>query len=128
MNDLEHSIVALYVVMATTGALALAYVLRQAINDNHLSRTDPPRVRSARKAVFGISAYFLLLTVFFRDRWLVHPSLIAVGIVVIGFMVAVIMVLAVNMVSFRLRQTPIDGAKMRIPDAIPARLRGRRYS
>ena len=126
MNDLESCIVDIYVVVATLGAFFLAYVLRQAINDNTLSRTDPRAIKKFRKGAFGTAAYFLLLTVFFRDRWLLHPSLVATGLVAIGFMMSAIFILTVNSVSLK-RRTPDDGTGIRLPNAAPVRLRGPRY-
>lgn len=128
MNDLETSVVAVYIIMATASACGLAYMLRQALNDPHLSRVDPPVIRTSRKVVFGVGAYFLLLTAYCRDYWLVHPSLVAVGLVVIGFMLSLILILTVNIVSLKLRQPPLDGAKIRLAGyAAPARLRRSQY-
>jgi hypothetical protein len=127
MNDLETCIVAVYCVTATFSACALAYVLRQALNDINLSRLEPPSIRKWRKIAFGTAAYFLLFTIYFKGHWLVHPSLVAVGVVAIGFMASVIFILTVNSLSLRSRQTPVDRTGIRIANVAPARLRGPRY-
>ena len=126
MNDLEICIVDAYVIVAVFVAIVLAYVLRQAINDNNLSRNEPRTIKKFRKGAFGTAAYFLLLTVFFRDRWLVHPSLVATGLVAIGFLMSAGFILTVNSMSLK-RRTPDDGTGIRLPNAAPVRLRGPRY-
>lgn len=107
MNEL---FVGIYDLAAFSGMFFLMFVIRQAQNDLHLRRTDPPSVKDARKLAFFSAATFLLLTVCFQDYWLVHPSVIAVALVSTGFVIGAIGILAVSLISMHLR-APRDGHK-----------------
>jgi len=103
MNNL---VITLYDLSAYAGALFLAFVLRQAMNDLHITRTDSQWIQNARRNAFISAAAFLFLTVYFQPYWLEHPSVIAVGLVCTGLMLGLIWVLAVSVVSLRLRAPP----------------------
>ncbi len=121
MND---AIVFVYDSSALAGALFLMFVIRQAMNDLHIKRTDPPEVQNARKLAFFSAAAFLLLTVVFQDYWLIHPSVFTVGIVATGLVGGAIWILAVNIVSLHMRAPP-SGHKTRVSalGAIAKRIR-----
>jgi hypothetical protein len=106
MNEL---VIASFDVVAFGGVLLLMYVIRQAQNDLHLRRTDRPRVLQARKAMFFADAAYVLLTVFFQDYWLRHPSVIVTGLVVTGHLLGGMSLLAVSLVSMQER-APRDGS------------------
>lgn len=114
MNDL---VVAIYDIAAFAGTLFLMFVIRQAINDLHIKRTDPLSVQNARKIAFFAAASFLMLSVCFQNYWLVHPSLVPVGLVATGLVVGAIAILAVNVISLHLR-APGNGHKIRISSVI----------
>lgn len=103
MNEL---IVALYDLVALAGVLFLAYVIRQAMNDPHLKRVDPPTIKKARKNTFFAAAAFLSFTVCFQDYWLIHPSVIAVGLVTSGLIAGAIAILMVSLISMKRRAPP----------------------
>lgn len=103
---MSEIVIAMYELTAFSGALFLVFVIRQVMNDLHLKRTDPPSVQSARKIAFFSAAAFLLLTVCFKNYWLVHPSVITVGFVATGLIAGAIAILAVNIISLRLRIPP----------------------
>lgn len=101
MNDyMVHA----FDVIALIGALMLVFVGRQAMNDLHLRRTDPPNVAKARKLTFYASSAFVLLTVCFQYYWLTA----AVAPVVSGYILMSISILSVSLVSMALRKPP-DG-------------------
>lgn len=114
MNEL---IVATYDLAAFAGMFLLIHVIRQAMNDIHLNRTDSPWVIKARKRAFFADAAFLLLTVCFQDYWLRDPSLIAVGIVTIGLVTGGIAILAVNVISLHMRAPPQNNSGFRVSQA-----------
>ena len=87
-------------------ALILAFVIRQAVNDLHLNRTDPPSVAKARKMTFYAGAGYIMLTLCFQHYWLLHPTVVSVAIVVSGYLVMCISILSVSMVSMALRKPP----------------------
>jgi NADH:ubiquinone oxidoreductase subunit 6 (subunit J) len=99
-------VIALYDLSAYAGALFLAFVLRQALNDMHIGRTDPQWIQNARRNAFISAAAFLFLTIYFQPYWLEHPSVITVGLVCTGLMLELIWVLAVSVISLRLRAPP----------------------
>jgi hypothetical protein len=103
MNEIA---IAIYVVVALAGALLLMSVIFQASNDLHLNRTDHPSIIKARKNAFFGDAIFLTLTVVFREYWLVHPSVIATGLVAAGLVGGGIMLLVVNVISLHMRAPP----------------------
>lgn len=103
MNEL---VIAVYDIVAFAGVLLLMYVIRQAQNDLHLTRTDRPQVAKARKATFFADAAYVLLTIFFQDYWLVHPSVVMTGLVVTGLVGGGMAILAVSVVSMHERAPP----------------------
>lgn len=110
MNEL---IVALYDIAAFAGALLLVHVITQAENDLHLNRTDRPLVRKARKISFYSDAAFLLLTICLQNYWLVNPTTISVGVVVILQIFFGGAILAINVISLRERAPPSAGHRTR---------------
>ena len=109
MNDI---IITLYVLTASILMFQLAFVLRQAINDNYLRQNDSPGVILARKASFATGFFFVPLTVILKDYWLV-PALnvnivvsIGIGTVLTALNVIAIGILSVSMVSMRQRAPP----------------------
>jgi len=117
MNNL---VIAVYDLVAFAGVLLLMYVIRQAQNDLHLNRTDRPQVAKARKVTFFADAAYVLLTVFFQDYWLVHPSVVMTGLVVTGLVGGGMCILAVSVVSMHERAPPSNGTisrSYRIPSS-----------
>lgn len=106
MNNL---VIAIFDFVAFAGVLLLMYVIRQAQNDLHLNRTDRPGVMKARKATFFADAAYVLMTVFFQDYWLVHPSVVMTGLVVTGLVAGGMSILAVSVVSMHERAPPSSG-------------------
>src|ERR1700694_2483775 len=106
MNKL---IVLLFDVVAISAAMALVYVGMQAAKDLHLNRTDRPWVRKYRKASFMADAAYILLTICFQGYWLVNPTTVSVGIVVILQMVFGGAILVASFVSMRERAPPQNG-------------------
>jgi|KBSMisStaDraftv2_1062788.scaffolds.fasta_scaffold52961_3 hypothetical protein len=111
MNEL---VIAFYDLVAFSGVLLLMYVIRQAQNDLHLNRTDRPRVMHWRKVTFFADAVYVLLTIFFQDYWLAHPSVIVTGLVVTGHVAGGMSILAVSVVSMRERAPPSHGHGFRV--------------
>lgn len=103
MNEL---VIAIYDIAAFMGVLLMMYVIRQAQNDLHLNRTDRLQVAMARKATFFADALYVLLTIFFQDYWLTHPSVVVTGLVVTGHIVGGMSILAVSVVSMHERAPP----------------------
>lgn len=100
---MNETFIAIYVVFAFAGALLLIYVSIQAGNDLHLKRTDHPKVFKARKIVFFGDAMFVVLTVIYREYWLVHPTTLTVALVGIGFVGGGMSLLIVSLVSMHMR-------------------------
>jgi len=118
MNELFITIaVGVYNVAALSGALFLVIVITQATNDLHLKRTDRPALRKQRRMAFYADAAFLLLTACFQKYWLLNPTTIPVAIVVIGYMMGGIWILAVNSASLRERAPPNNRSGFRISEA-----------
>jgi len=104
----------------------LMYVIRQAQNDLHLKRTDRSRVVQWRKITFFADAAYVLLSVFFQDYWLRHPSVVVTGLVVTGHLLGGMSLLAVSMVSMTERAPP-GGHSERMTGAWPAAYFARFY-
>ncbi len=103
---MSNLVIALFDTVAFAGVLMLMYVIRQALNDLHLKRTDRPMVLQARKATFFADAIYILLTVYFQDYWLVHPSVVVTGLVVTGHLAGGMSILAVSLISMKERAPP----------------------
>jgi len=109
MNDI---IIFMYVTTAGALMVFLAFVLRQAMNDNYLRRNDSPNVIKARKISFAMGFFFLPITVILRQYWLIPilniDVLVSIGIaaVLIGLMDIAIVILSVSMASMHYRAPP----------------------
>jgi hypothetical protein len=120
MSEIFVSIaIAVYNIAAVTGAVFLAIVITQAGNDLHLKRNERPALRVARRNAFYADAAFILLTACFQKYWLLSLpgwAIIAVSIVVSGYIAGGIWILAVNSTSLRERVPPShhDGYRMPI--------------
>ncbi len=115
MNNL---IVALYDIFAISAALMLVYVGVQAMNDLHLSRTDRPWLKNYRKMSFFADASFQFLTVCFQRYWLIDPTTVSVGIVVIMQILFGGAILVASIVSMRERAPPQDGHRVQMPSGL----------
>ena len=104
MNSFEKLAVGSYDIIIFACAIFLMVVLRQAMNDLHLSRNESPMLIAARTRAFGMAAYFAVMTVYFQDYWLIHPSIIAVAAIIAGLLLGCIHIMIVNMASFRARK------------------------
>lgn len=109
MNNL---VVALFDIVAFAGVLLLMYVIRQAQNDLILRRNDRPGVLQARKWTFYGDAMYVLLTIYFQDYWLVHPSVVVTGLVVTGHLLGGMSLLMVSLISMQERD-PASGLRDR---------------
>jgi hypothetical protein len=109
MNKL---IVLTFDAVAFSAAMALVYVGMQAAKDLHLNRTDRPWVRKYRKASFIADAAYIFLTVCFQNYWLVNPTTVSVGIVVILQMVFGGAILVASFVSMKERAPPQSGHRI----------------
>jgi len=101
--------IAVYNIAVVIGAFFLVIVVTQAGNDLHLNRHERPALRMARKNAFFADAAFVLLTACLQKYWLLNlPSgaIIAVSIVVTGYIAGGICILAVNSTSLREREPP----------------------
>lgn len=119
---MSEIVVALYDTSAFAGTLFLIFVIRQAMDDLHIRRTDPLSVQNARKVAFFSAASFLLLSIIFQDYWLRNPSVVSVGLVSTGLVVGAIAILAINVISLHLR-APGSGHKVRLRDIIGTAIR-----
>jgi len=112
MNEL---VIALYDLVAFAGMLFLMIVITQAMNDSLLRRNDSSWVQTHRKRAFYGAAAYLLLTICIQDYWLVHPTVVSVGLVVTGLLLGSNWILAVNSISLGSRVPPDHGSRMRNP-------------
>lgn len=119
MSDLAILAVAMFNVTAFVVATLLMFVVTQATKDLHLKKNDSAAVKSSRKTSFYSAAAYLILSVIFQDYWLIHPSVVATGFVVSGFIAGAGWVLAVSMVSMKSRAPPEgNGASEPIPSTL----------
>ena len=103
--------VTLFNVVALSVVALLMFVVTQATKDQHLKRHDSTAVKSSRKNSFYSAASYLILSIIFQDYWLIHPSVVATGLVVTGFIAGAGWVLAVSLVSMKSRAPP-EGHEM----------------
>jgi hypothetical protein len=109
---MNNIIIFLYCVTAGMLMLELAFVLRQAMNDNYLRRNDSLTVTFARKISFAMGFFFLPLTVLSRRFWLfpilnIDPLVsLGIGVVLIGLMDIAIVILSVSVASMYYRAPP----------------------
>ncbi len=120
MSDLAIMAIAAFNITAFVVATLLMFVITQATKDLHLKKNDSIAVKSSRKTSFYSAAAYLILSVIFQDYWLIHPSVVATGFVVTGFIAGAGWVLAVSLVSMKSR-APSEGNGA--PQPVPTPLR-----
>lgn len=109
---IETIIVYAYDALAILAACLLAYVGTQASKDMHLNRTDRPWVRKYRFMSFIADAAFQFLSVCFQQYWLLHPTVVSVGAVVILQILFGGAILVASLVSMRERAPPSTGHRI----------------
>lgn len=120
MNELV--VIWIYNIVVFAGMLFLMVVVTQAMNDPLLRRNDSVPLQRARKNSFYGAGAYLLLTMCLQEYWLLHPTVISVGLVVIGLLLGSIWILAVNVLSLASRVPPSNGSRAVNPSFRPAYL------
>jgi len=123
MNEIATLIILVYNVLVIGDVLLLAFVITQARDDLHLSRTDPVGVSRERRRSFAVGSFFLLMTGFFQDYWLIHPTTIGVGLLAVGFIGTSAYILSVSSISMRLRAPPSNQSGFHAETAAHSRWR-----
>jgi hypothetical protein len=123
---MNNFVIAMYDLAASFGMIFLVFVIGQTMNDAYHKRTDAAPVQTSRKITFFSGAAYLLLTIYFQDLWLVHPTVISVGLVATMMMIGLISILSVSVVSLKSREPPKEGGRVS-HSAIVERVRIRRW-
>jgi len=108
MSNLAIFAVTMFNLAAFAVVVLLMFVITQATKDLHLRRHDSTAVKSSRKNSFYSAAGYLVLSIIFQNYWLIHPSIVATGFVVTGFIAGAGWILAVSSVSMKSRD-PTQG-------------------
>jgi len=109
MNDIIlETLKVVYNISALFDMYLITYVVRRAMDDLHLNKTDSPTLIVWRKRSFCVAGVFLLLTIIFQCYWFTS---IQIAVVTIGFVEVSIMLLWVSAVSLQNRapRQPSDG-------------------